>query len=465
MRVLSRLLHSHACRARPGRQRTERRSGAGPVRLGARAVGGGVRPCDGRCARARSGVGVAVSGYYPWSPRLRLTGASSLPRSEHVHQPDPGPTSRPRHRATAATCARRSSAWPCCPRWRPWSCTAVLLWRTDAQPGRPRRLAAAARGLGAGGSTPLAAELVVGLAVLVVRGRRGHDRPAALPAPAARARSPSRARTSQVLYSQAREDSRRDGLTGLGNQRAFQEELGRELLRPSAERGDRFASCSWTSTTSSSSTTTRAMPPATRCSSRWPRTMREVDPTRGPALPHRWRRVRDAPAGHRRRRRRVAMTERLLHFARRPTPACATQPLLGRHLRRAPLRTRPGACSTARRTRRSTGSSGTAVAPSRSSSPSATSCPTTLVDATRSAVQEVLIGRLLVAGLPAHRRPAHAAASSASRASSGPTRGPAARYRPSSSRPPRPPAAPSSWTWPASSRCWPRRAPSAPTGC
>jgi diguanylate cyclase (GGDEF)-like protein len=43
----------------------------------------------------------------------------------------------------------------------------------------------------------------------------------------------------QVLYSQAREDSRRDGLTGLGNHRAFQEELN-QLMAAYAASGDPF---------------------------------------------------------------------------------------------------------------------------------------------------------------------------------------------------------------------------------
>jgi diguanylate cyclase (GGDEF)-like protein len=44
----------------------------------------------------------------------------------------------------------------------------------------------------------------------------------------------------RVLYRQAHEDSRRDGLTGLGNQRAFHEEL-RELIEVVEKRGDRLA--------------------------------------------------------------------------------------------------------------------------------------------------------------------------------------------------------------------------------
>src|SRR6188508_2894951 len=43
----------------------------------------------------------------------------------------------------------------------------------------------------------------------------------------------------QVLYSQAREDSRRDGLTGLGNHRAFQEEVER-LMAAQGSSGEPF---------------------------------------------------------------------------------------------------------------------------------------------------------------------------------------------------------------------------------
>ena len=131
------------------------------------------------------------------------------------------------------------------------------------------------------------------------RVRRAHGRcggarvsgPAAAPAGALRSSSSSPARSScpssmarmaapmlrdvdrltkdrdrlEDLYGQAREDSLLDGLTGLGNHRAFQEELARQLELGDAPGHRRWRSCSSTSTTSRRSTTSAATRPATSC--------------------------------------------------------------------------------------------------------------------------------------------------------------------------------------------------------
>ena len=67
------------------------------------------------------------------------------------------------------------------------------------------------------------------------------------------------------LYGQAREDSLLDGLTGLGNHRAFQEELPASSSSRRARESIARRCCWWTSTTSRRSTMSAATPPATTC--------------------------------------------------------------------------------------------------------------------------------------------------------------------------------------------------------
>ena len=66
-------------------------------------------------------------------------------------------------------------------------------------------------------------------------------------------------------YDRARLDSLRDGLTGLGNHRAFQEELTSRSPSRAEEAAGRSRSCTSMSTTSRSSTTAGGMRPATPC--------------------------------------------------------------------------------------------------------------------------------------------------------------------------------------------------------
>ena len=75
-------------------------------------------------------------------------------------------------------------------------------------------------------------------------------------------------RELKQMYEAARADSLHDALTGLGNHRAFQEELAGRSSGTSATTC-RSRCCSSTSTSSRSSTTRRATPPATSSSSAW----------------------------------------------------------------------------------------------------------------------------------------------------------------------------------------------------
>ena len=130
-----------------------------------RAAGGWVRPSRpvraGTVRGRRSGIGLL-----PIVARTGLTGAPAFTERAWP-QPDPGTTSQPRHRAIAATCDPRSSAWPCCPRWRAWSRSALLLMATSAASAYP---APGSRGSAARrrATDALAGELVIGLAVIIV---------------------------------------------------------------------------------------------------------------------------------------------------------------------------------------------------------------------------------------------------------------------------------------------------------
>ena len=99
--------------------------------------------------------------------------------------------------------------------------------------------------------------------------------------------------------------------TGLGNHRAFQEEIERQWSI-ATRHGRRCRSRSWTSTTSSGSTTRAATPPATRSCAR----PRRPSPTylrrSRPRVPRRRRRVRPRHARHGRRARPSAVVRRLL---------------------------------------------------------------------------------------------------------------------------------------------------------
>lgn len=116
--------------------------------------------------------------------------------------------------------------------------TALLLVATTAATPTQRLAAAAPTGSSPGGDA-LAVELVVGLAAIIVAA--GVVTIALLRYLLRPLREMTASRSHlEVLYNQAREDSRRDGLTGLGNQRALHEELSREIAA-FAERGDRFS--------------------------------------------------------------------------------------------------------------------------------------------------------------------------------------------------------------------------------